>query len=178
MKIYRFNLAICLFMLLGCGGGGGLGSSGKNEVVDVNFRAKDINVGEQVRVDIYFDVRSDGEGNPEDNVEMVVLVERGLEFLDGSSRIYDEDFSRTRERTPDRIENCSTGETYLFYRLDRDELQPTLVDQNGGSQGIRVQLVGARSGTAGVKASVGTSETFQCGDTGYTGEKSEEINVE
>lgn len=176
----KLILILLVSFIFACGGGDGVdfGSSGRNEVSDVDIRAKSIEVGETVRADIYFDVETEVGGEPDQDVELIIMLEDGLDFVEESSRIYDDGFSRSRARTPDKVDRCDGGEVYIFYKLDKNELQFAGVDQNGGTQGVRIEVLGTKSGMPAIRASVGSRESYECGDTAFSGEESEEVNVE
>ncbi len=169
-----FTIALLLF-LGSCGGSSSLSLNGKYEVQDVNLLADDIDVGEDVRVEVFFETKTEFDGNP-DGVEVVVRLPVQLQYLTGSSEIYDGTTRETDGRTPDNVISCPDGSSFIVYQFSDSDLE----DRGLGSRsdyGFRFNVVGvSKVAAAFVRASAGESVEYSCGEP-FSFEEEEAVEV-
>lgn len=166
--------AVFALSLFACGGGGS-DLSGKYSVNDVNILANDIEVGERVRVEVFFETKVEVDGFP-DGVQVVVRVPAELRYVPGSSAIYDGSTRNTDARTPDDVVNCATGETFLLYDFDDSELFDRAIS-GSNNFGLRFEAEGVTPvAVTRVGASAGEREDFACGEN-FRAEQDEAVEV-
>jgi len=165
-------LTTCIF--LGCGSEDD-DLFGEYEVTDVDVIAKNIAVGEEVRVDIFFDTKTDLLDDPDD-VEVVVSLPAALTFVEGSSEIFDNSEDERDDRDPDEVVECENGESFVLYHFGDSELDDrTLFD---GGYGVRFEVVGATSAqVAEIEAAAEDNQDFGC-NSSFAGEQNEVLTVE
>ena len=114
-----FFIAITFLMGVGCGGDA---FDGDDDVGVIRVRADDevVRVGDETVIRIRFEFSSDDVFNDDDDVFLVVRLPREVTFRNDSSEIQsffgDEDVDAIVTRCDD------TGETFLSYRLDDNDL--------------------------------------------------------
>lgn len=142
---------------------------------DVSIIADDIEVGEDVRVEVFFETKTEVSGEP-DGVDLVVRIPVELEYVSGTSRIYDGSTDDSDGRTPDNVVVCETGETYLVYNFSDSDLFGREVS-TAGNFGIRFEARGASSvPETFIGASAGDGEDFECG-AHFAAEENEAVEV-
>ncbi|MDC0357184.1 hypothetical protein OAO01_00080 [Oligoflexia bacterium] len=174
--IYAVLIAtlVLLVTFLGACGSEDKDVLGSHKVTKLEFEEKEIRVGQQMRVEVFFETKTSLVGAP-DSVELVLFLSRALEFVAGSSSIFDNTTSDKDGREPDEIMVCENGESFLIYRLDNDELEDrTLLE---GGYGIRFDVRGAsETELAKIDGAAASSQFFSC-DASFPGEKSDEVRV-
>lgn len=171
---YFVTILLGLSIITSCGGSSN-GLNGSYRINDVNILADNIEVDEEVRVDIFFETKTESDGFP-DGVDLVVRIPAELSYVLGTSQIYDSSLGDTDSYTPHRIEECPTGETFLVYNLSDGDLFEREID-GFGKFGLRFQARGKSPvSTTLLGASAGNGESFECGVT-FEAEKSEAIEV-
>ena len=172
--IASFVLMTTLF-LVACGGSSGRDLMGKYSVNDVNILADNIEVGETVRLEVFFETKIEDDGFP-DGLELIVRIPPELAYVVGTSRIYDGSTDVSDAFTPNFSETCPTGETYLSYFFQDIDLFDRELDQFG-QFGIRLELVGRTpvSSTL-VGATAGEREGYRCGEE-FAAEENEAVEV-
>lgn len=167
------GMSIALMSLLSCGGDGSI--SGSYKATDVHIIADDIEIGEAVRVDVYFETKTDFVGRPDD-VELVVQIGSALRYQPGSSEIYDGNTDDTDDRSPDDVVRCADGRTFLLYRFDDDDLEDRSIFGSTGF-GLRIHVVGEnRTSVARIEAAAGEEQEFSCRDD-FNSESSDSVEV-
>lgn len=154
---------ILIVSLLSCGGSSDSSLSGTYSVEDVNILADNIEVGEEVRVEVFFETKTEGDGTP-DGVDVVIRVPSELDLVLGSSELYDNSTGDSDRFTPHNIVNCPTGETYIVYNFSDFDLDDHELG-GFGKFGLKFQVRG-RTPTPQtlVGAVAGSNERFNCGD--------------
>jgi hypothetical protein len=165
-------VSLALSVLAACGGGDNL--FGEYQVNDIDVIAKEIEIGETVRVEVFFESKT-GAGGQVDEVDVVVFLPRFVEYVEGSSAIYDDTTDDRDDREPDSVVECEEGGTYLVYNFDDDELEDTRL--SGREWGFRFEARGTElSSSAEFEAAADENQFFSCGDS-FPGEKNEVISV-
>lgn len=142
---------------------------------DVNILANDIQVGETVRVEVFFETKIEDDGTP-DGVELVVRIPAELSYVSGTSQIYDGSTDDSDTYTPDFTEKCPSGETFLSYLFQDSDLFEREVGQFG-EFGLRFEVVGVTPVDATfVGAIAGDRENYLCGGT-FPPEQNEAVQV-
>ena len=108
------------FGATGCGTS--LDFDGRYEVQNVNILADDVSVGESVRTEVFFETRVEADGDA-DGIEVVVKVSPALDYVPGTSRIYDDSTDESDLRSPDDVIRCADGSTFLFYDFMDSDLE-------------------------------------------------------
>ncbi len=85
MKI-RLAVALVFLFILGCGSDSGGKLDGKYSVTDVNVLAFNIQRGEQVRAEIFFETKTEPDGYP-DGLDVIVRIPPELVYAEGSSNL-------------------------------------------------------------------------------------------
>lgn len=184
MKNFRFvSLVILLATLVCCGlvcCGGSSSLSGKYEVNDVHVLAKDINVGESTRTEVFFQTRTEFDGTP-NAVDVVVKMSPSLVFIEGTSRIYDSSTDNSDPREPDRVIHCTGGGEILIYRFQDYELRDRPI--SGDDEfGLKYEMLGVSKDPVAIVAAEAfedassTLSNFTC-DTSFNAEEDETITV-
>ncbi len=121
MKLKIFLPLFLVFsFVLGCGGDDNddwWWDDGSRKVNEVRINGDSVTIGTRIHVDTYFETKYEF-GYPED-AELVIKIDPELQYMPGSSELYIEGDSD--KRSPDRIETCDDGTTYLWYSLDNDD---------------------------------------------------------
>ncbi|MCO6431050.1 MAG: hypothetical protein J5J00_09340 [Deltaproteobacteria bacterium] len=174
MKRANVYLIVLVLLMPACGGSG-RSLQGKYSVTDVNILANDIEVGESVRVEVFFETKTEGDGTP-DGVDLVVRIPAELEYVSGTSAIYDGDTNNSDRYTPQLITECETGESYLIYEFQDFDLFNREVG-GAGNFGIRLEARGVSPVAATfVGATAGDREGFECGEQ-FAAEENEAVQV-
>ena len=176
MKLKIILSIIAVFSIISCGGSDSNSDlSGTYSVDDVNILANDINIGEQVRVEVFFETETEVDGTP-DGVDLVVRIPAELSFVSNTSELYDNSTNNSDPFTPNNIVDCPTGETYLIYNFsDFDLFQHELTTL--GKFGLKFHVRGKISTPETlVGASAGTNQGFICGQF-FAAEQNEAIEV-
>ena len=174
MRVHPFAcLALLLLVLAGCGSDSSLGSSTR-QVDDVDISASQIRIGEATGTDIFFETETDFSGKPA-NVDIVVRISPGLEFVDRSSFIYDNTEDDHDARGPNFVSLCDNGTTFLVFNLATEDLDEHSL--NGGTQyGMHLSVAGKeRTNHATVSATAGSDQEFSCND--FPVEESDQVEV-
>jgi hypothetical protein len=170
------SLIIGLFLLsaslTACGGSDTL--FGEYQVNDIDVIAKEIEVGEEVRVEVFFETKR-GAGNNVDEVDVVIFLPAAVEFVEGSSSIYDDTTDDRDARSPDSVVECEGGGSYVVYNFDDDELEDTRLSV--GEWGLRFEARGvSTSESVEFEAAADENQFFSCMDS-FPGEENEVIRV-
>lgn len=160
--------------LLSCGGGGSDNLQGSYGVNDVNILAKNIDVGEDVRVEVFFETKTEFDGTP-DGVDLIVRVPADLEYVPGTSFIYDNSTDNTDARTPDNVEVCDDGSQLITYNFIDAELFER--ELGIGKFGLRFEARGARSSTTATVGARADGVFIPSCDEVFTAEEDETISV-
>lgn len=165
--------AFFAFAICGCGSDDGL--FGDYRVTDLRLIADDIEIGEDARADISFETRAEADGRP-DGLELVVRLSPSLEYLDGSSEIYDDSFDDTDSLDPDSVIDCESGETFVVFRLSSSDLRDRSI--SGLTDfALKINVVGRlANGAARVEAAADESQDFACGED-FDSEENDSIEV-
>lgn len=148
---------------------------GQYSVKDVNILAGDIEVGETVRVEVFFETKIEDDGTP-DGVELIVRIPAEIAYVVGTSRIYDGSTDQSDSFTPNFSETCDSGETYLSYLFQDIDLFDREVGQFG-EFGIRFEAVGVTPvDSTLIGASAGEREEYRCGEF-FAAEENEAVEV-
>lgn len=162
-------------ILFGCGGSSSISLNGKYSANDVAIIANEIEIGEAVRTEVFFETKTEIDGTP-DGVDLIVRIPKELSFVDGSSRLYDGNTDNTDAYTPNDIVRCETGETFLVYNFSDFDLYEHEIE-GFGKFGIRFEVRGlSRTNATFVEASAGDGEFFECGQI-YVSEVNEAVAV-
>ncbi len=158
MRIIPFLLVTLL--CFGCGGSDSA-LSGGYRVQDVNILADDIERGESVRVEIFFETGTEFDGTP-DGIEVVVRVPPQLNYVPTSSEIYDGSTEDTDGRSPDAVLPCADGSQFVVYQFSDAELLGRTIRSNN-QFGFRFNVVGRVStNSTFVRAAAGESVAYSC----------------
>lgn len=167
-------LAIFVAVTCGCGSSGS-SLQGTYSVKDVNILANDINIGESVRVEVFFETKTEVDGTP-DGLDVIVRIPAELDFVPGSSGIYDNSTDDSDSYTPQEVVRCETGEIFLVYQFNDFDLFEREIG-TAGSFGLKFEARGRSTvSSTFVGATAGSSETFRCGEF-YAAEENEAVQV-
>jgi len=171
--IRKIAVIVTAFFISGCGSS--IISDGEYSVENVNFLANDIDVGESVRTEIFFQTKTEFDGAA-DGVQVVVKISSALRYLPGSSEIYDDSTEDSDSRSPDQVVTCPDGSTYLFYNFDDSELDDrSLV--GSFDFGFKIEVFGvSRTRSAVISASAAENQQFSC-FSDFEDEESDSIEV-
>ncbi len=112
------SLVLALSFVIGCGGDDDdWWDDGSRKVNEVRINATSVKAGTLIHVDTYFETRYEW-GYPED-AELVIKIDPELQYMPGSSELYIE--GNSDRRSPDKVETCNDGTTFLWYTLDEDD---------------------------------------------------------
>jgi hypothetical protein len=170
---FRETILIVLFgvSVMACGNDSTI--FGTYEATDIDVQDKSLRVGQSTRVRVFFSSETDSFGEPDD-VEVVVQLPRALGFVSGTSAIYDESFDDQDEREPNSVVICETGETFVIYRFDDNELSGR--GFRGGDFSMRFDIEAiAENAVAEIEAAAGQTQEYGCG--GFPGEVNEVVEV-
>jgi hypothetical protein len=157
-----------LFSLFGCGSGGGgadAGVSGTYRVTNVAASDRQIPVGSEADVDVYFSTKTNF-GVPM-NVQVVLRLPASLNYFEASARVYaGSTLESSRRRDPNDIALCENGETYIFFNLTASDLEADGPTRTGSDQrlAVTVTAVQPESGAA-LEALAGASTSYSCSNT-------------
>jgi hypothetical protein len=127
----------------------------------VNILADDINRGESVRVEVFFETKTEFDGTP-DGTEVVVQVPPQLDYIPFSSAIYDGSTDQTDGRSPDAVLPCPDGSQFLIYQFSDSDLFGRSIRSNS-QYGFRFNVIGRRAASATyVRAAAGESVAYSC----------------
>ncbi len=127
----------------------------------MNILADDIERGESVRVEIFFETKREFDGTP-DGTEVVVQVPPQLDFVPFSSEIYDGSTDQADGRSPDAVLPCRDGSQFLIYQFSDSDLFGRAIRSNG-QFGFRFNVVGRTPASATyVRAAAGESVAYSC----------------
>ena len=169
-KLILITIVLCA---IGCGTS--LDFNGRYEVQNVNILADDINVGESVRTEVFFETKTETDGTP-DGVQVVVKVSSALQYLPGTSRIYDDSTDESDLRSPDEVVTCDNGSVFLFYNFLDSELEDRSI--SGISNfGLKFEVSGkSKTSAAVISAAAGEDQDFSCSED-FDEEASESVEV-
>lgn len=166
-------IGLLVLWLCSCGGSDG-SLSGSYRVNDVNILANDIEIGESVRVEVFFETKTEFDGSP-DGIDVVVRISPSLRFIPGSARIYDDTTDETDSRDPDGIVECPDGATFLIFNFEDDDLEDRSI-AGAADFGLRFEAEGIRRNTgAVVSAAAAENQEFSCSD--FASEEQEVVEV-
>jgi len=168
-------LPAIMAFLVSCGGGSGSSLFGHYSIDDVNILADNIQVGESVRAEVFFETKTESDGVP-DGLDVVVRIPAELNYIRGTSQLYDGGTSDSDSYTPNDIVNCETGETYLVYNFADFDLFEHEVG-GFGKFGFKFEVRGVSSTPETfIAASAGSNEEFHCGEA-FVSEGNEAVQV-
>ena len=148
---------------------------GEYTVEDVNILANDVEVGESVRVEVFFESKIEDDGSP-DGLDVVIRIPPELQYVTGSSDIYDGSTDASDQYTPTVIESCPTGETFLSYQFSDLDLFDREIS-TFGKFGLRLQVRGVTPIQATlIGASAARVQEYFCGEF-FDAEKNEAVQV-
>ncbi len=173
VAVYRALFSATLIVAMASCGSDGV--SGSYRVNDVNILSDDMDVGEEVRVEVFFETKSELGGQP-DGLDLIVRLSDAIDYVPGSSAIYDQTTDERDGRSPDDVQRCDNGVTYLVYRFDDNDLEGRSL--SGADEfGIRFEISGkSRSTRAEVQAAANKSQDFSC-DSEFGDEASDSVEV-
>ncbi len=171
---HSFGISFILLLLSACGSSGS-NLEGSYSVKDVNIMANDIQIGESVKVEVFFDTKYETDGSP-DGVDVIVRVPSEVAFVDGSSRIYDNSTNDSDPYTPNDIVRCDTGEVYLVYNFSDFDLFGRQIE-GPASFGFKFEVSGKLQVSATfIGATAGRGDDFLCGAP-FAAEENEAVQV-
>lgn len=161
--LYRLGI-ISLFcatlLCIGCGESNST-FAGQYRVQDVNILADDIERGESVRVEIFFETKREFDGTP-DGTEVVARVPSQLDYVPLSSEIYDGSTEQTDGRSPDAVLPCPDGSQFIIFQFTDADLLGRAI-RSDGRFGFRFNVVGRTPVSATyVRAAAGKSVAYSC----------------
>jgi hypothetical protein len=169
----KLTLITAVLGIIGCGTS--LDFNGRYEVQNVNILADDISVGESVRTEVFFETKTEADGTP-DGVQVVVKVSSALQYLPGTSRIYDDSTDESDLRSPDDVVTCGDGSAFLFYNFLDSELEDRSL--SGISNfGLKFEVSGrVKTPAAVISAAAAEDQDFSC-TSDFDEEESESVEV-
>ncbi len=127
----------------------------------MNILADDIERGESVRIEIFFETEREFDGTP-DGTEVVVRVPPQLNFVPFSSEIYDGSTEQADGRSPDTVLPCPDGSQFIIYQFTDADLFGRAIRSNSRF-GFRFNVVGRTPASATfVRAAAGESVAYSC----------------
>ncbi len=173
-KINSFSIAALLTLsLASCGDSDGDSNS---RVVNAELSDNVIQVGESsvFRMGLEYSGRSGLFNNPDD-ISLVVLVPAGLSYKNGTAEIQR---SIEDKGVDPVVTNCATGEQYLDFRLDGDDLVQG--SDPSGSADVEVSLTIEATSPVGIAILQATADRnqplFSCGSL-FAGDVEESIQI-
>ncbi|MGI6524993.1 MAG: hypothetical protein ACOX2O_06875 [Bdellovibrionota bacterium] len=91
---------------------------GRRNVKEVYIGSDAIQLGTDVRVDVYFETETEF-GSPKD-LQLVIKLPPALMYRVGTSKLYFSNHNKDT-RSPDYVTECDDGTSYMFYDLDDDD---------------------------------------------------------
>jgi|GEM_PF-6593820 len=157
----RTILLLCTSLFfISCGNSNSI-LGGDYEVQDLNILANDIERGESVRVEVFFETKTEFDGTP-DGTEVVVRIPPELRYVPLSSEIYDGSTDATDQRSPDTVLPCPDGSQFVIYQFSDADLFGRGIRSNT-EFGFRFNVVGNTPvNLTYVRAAAGESVAYSC----------------
>jgi hypothetical protein len=165
--------APALVLLSGCGGESGDKGASEYEVTGVNIVAHGVAIGGTVRTEVLFDTKQELDGSA-DGLDVLVKLPPAVEYVEGSSRIYNGDANVTDKLDPTESELCANGTTSLVFRLSRSDLRDR--ELSGTSFGLSFEVLGVWTDSgAAIAARADEHADLNC--RGFDAEKEASVKV-
>jgi hypothetical protein len=172
--ISTLALSISAQFILSCGSSGG-NLQGKYSVTDVKILANDIQLGETVRTEVFFETKFELDGMP-DGLDVIVRIPPELEYVPGSSFIYDNITDNADPFSPTDVRLCAGGESFFIYSFEDFDLFGRELS-HPGQFGLKFESRGiSKTPVTYVGAIAGRGVGFDCG-VDFPAEEKEGVEV-